>query len=632
MVADPLTQLAFSIYENRGVYALLVGSGLSRAAEVPTGWDITKDLIRRVALSRGEGEQTDWVSWYLKETGKDPDYSELVEELGRTPSERRSILESYIGPSEDDREEGRKIPTPAHYAIAELVAQKFIRVIVTTNFDRLIESALDQRGIKPTVVASVDALRGAEPLIHSSCYLFKLHGDYKDSRILNTDAELTAYPEKYNALLDRIFDEHGIIVCGWSGEWDDALRAALLRCPSRRYSTFWAVRGEPSERAREIISHRDAHILSIADADVFFSSLRDRMETLVACQFQNPRSVELMVNSTKRFLSKPEYRIQLDDLIASEVRSLRDKLEEAGLEPHAEVTGGAFQQRIGIYEAASESLARMFGALGRWGSGSEFSSVLDATLTLWDWAESSKSGKVVWLNLRSYPPVLLINAYGIGLLRAERLESLHQLLTAPIEANDGSSLGRIVDVLFLQYWSGGKTEVWRMVEGFDRRRTPLSDHLLEILKPWSESFVGIVADFEELFETWEVLGSLSHGEIYSLEQIHTASSLENPNSSFVYSPAGRSGWHAQTRERILNRIQGNSFKAKVDSLWFWQGRPGAIRQPYSEFSAYIGTYGVVVLRHKWERTQTSGLDANVIGNGHRTTSITFFVFLIVLDL
>lgn len=46
---DPLTQIAFSVYENKGVFALLLGSGLFRAAEIPTGWEITLDLIRRVA-------------------------------------------------------------------------------------------------------------------------------------------------------------------------------------------------------------------------------------------------------------------------------------------------------------------------------------------------------------------------------------------------------------------------------------------------------------------------------------------------------------------------------------------------------------------------------------------------------
>ena len=46
---DPLTQLAISVHQSPEIYALLLGSGLSRAADIPTGWDITRDLICRVA-------------------------------------------------------------------------------------------------------------------------------------------------------------------------------------------------------------------------------------------------------------------------------------------------------------------------------------------------------------------------------------------------------------------------------------------------------------------------------------------------------------------------------------------------------------------------------------------------------
>ncbi len=68
---------------------------------------------------------------------------------------------------------------------------------MTTNFDRLMESALRDIGVEPTVITSPDTLQGAEPIIHSDCYILKLHGDYKDARILNTDDELSAYPEAY---------------------------------------------------------------------------------------------------------------------------------------------------------------------------------------------------------------------------------------------------------------------------------------------------------------------------------------------------------------------------------------------------------------------------------------------------
>ena len=61
---DLVTQLAFSVQENRGVFALMLGSGLSRAAEIPTGWEITLDLVRRVAIAQGIEEQADWATWY----------------------------------------------------------------------------------------------------------------------------------------------------------------------------------------------------------------------------------------------------------------------------------------------------------------------------------------------------------------------------------------------------------------------------------------------------------------------------------------------------------------------------------------------------------------------------------------
>jgi hypothetical protein len=46
---EPALRLAFSVSRNKGAYALLLGSGVSRAAEIPTGWDVTLDLIRKVA-------------------------------------------------------------------------------------------------------------------------------------------------------------------------------------------------------------------------------------------------------------------------------------------------------------------------------------------------------------------------------------------------------------------------------------------------------------------------------------------------------------------------------------------------------------------------------------------------------
>ena len=226
---DPIHSLAFSIQANRGVYAVLVGSGVSRGAGIPTGWEVTLDLIHKLSRLYGETCDSDLERWYHNKFDRNADYSQILDELAKTPAERQQLLRTYWEPNEQEREEGIKQPTIAHRAIAALAAQGFIRVIITTNFDRLIETALSDEGVQATVLSTPDQVRGALPIIHTQCSVFKVHGDYLDTRIRNTAVELDQYPPEFDNLLDRIFDEFGLIVCGWSAEWDGALRSALVR-------------------------------------------------------------------------------------------------------------------------------------------------------------------------------------------------------------------------------------------------------------------------------------------------------------------------------------------------------------------------------------------------------------------
>ncbi len=566
---DPLTQLAFSIYENKGAYALLLGSGLSRAAEIPTGWEITKDLIRRVAEVQGFEAQTDWAEWYRETAREEPSYSSLLEEIASSPSERRSILHSYIEPDEEDREEGRKVPTAAHRAIADLVRAGYIRVIVTTNFDRLMENALREIGVEPTVVASVDALQGAEPITHSQCYILKLHGDYKDARILNTDEELSGYPPEYDRLLDRILDEFGLIVCGWSGEWDHALRAAILRAPNRRYPVYWASRGQVADAAQELVDHRGARVVDITDADHFFSPLSQRVQTLEQSRKQNPLSVDLLVNSTKRYLAKPEYRIQLDELFAGETARLLSQLDAEVFTPTGNWDAAEFGVRVARYEAATEALARMVGVLGRWGDGIELSIVLDLLKSIQAHADQQGSGLTVWLEIRSYPAVLIFTAYGLGLVRAQRWSALHNFLTADLSRRHHETQ-RVVDSLFLGFWEGGRNDLWKTLEGMDRRKTALSDHLLSVFEPWSKSFIGISPDWEMLFERFEILASLSTLETTPKDDLELAQGQSAPHN-FVRMSVGRSGWHTRVRERLIGELNNGGMQTAVLEAGFAGG-------------------------------------------------------------
>ena len=187
---DPLVSLAFSIQANRGVYALMLGSGVSRSAQIPTGWAIVLDLIRKLAKLEREDCEPEPAAWYKDRFGKDPDYSELLDAIAKSPAERNQLLRDYFEPDEEEREEGIKLPTVAHKAIAKMVARGYIRVVVTTNFDHLLEKALTEEGIEPTVISTADSVKGALPLVHTNCTIIKVNGDYLDTRIRNTREEL----------------------------------------------------------------------------------------------------------------------------------------------------------------------------------------------------------------------------------------------------------------------------------------------------------------------------------------------------------------------------------------------------------------------------------------------------------
>ena len=572
---DALTQLAFGIYGNPGVYALLLGSGLSRSAGIPT--DGKSHSIWSVAwlLPKGKQNSGDWAAWYKAKFGKLPNYSELIAQLGPSQFERRAILNDYIEPTEEEQQQERKIPTRAHHAIAEIVRAGMVRVVITTNFDRLLEQALRERGTEPIVVDSVHAIQGAEPLGHAKCYLVKLHGDYKDARILNTDPELSQYAPEFTRLLDRIFDDHGLIVCGWSGAWDVALADAIMSNPSRRYSMYWAARGPIGDAAQRIIAHRRGHIISIADADGFFGKLGDRIQTLARTHRQNPDNVQLLVSTAKRFVTDHERRIDLHDLVESQVDRLFHSL--LTFMPDVDATTEEIEPLVAFQESSAEPLARMFGVLGRWGDSTGHDSVVDALVTVW-----SRCGKTepAVAYLRYYPAVLLLWAYGIGLAISKRWHDLHSLLSQTVDDGYGNPK-RFVHMVSEWFLEGYRNNLWKCLPGLQDHHAPVSDHLYSVLNDWRDSFAAVLPNFEGMHDTWEILFALINYEPAADERERSG-----------WAPVGRNGWRHQTRARLLARISEGDLCSDLVAA----GLAGGSRD---QLAANVERYAKFVAQLRW---------------------------------
>lgn len=541
---DKILKLAISLHSNPGIYALLLGSGISRDARIPTGWEIVLDLIRKVAAVKGESPEPDPEEWYKKRFGEAPDYSKLLEKLSSTPSERVALLRQYFEPTEEEREEGLKIPTQAHKAMVTLVKYGFIKMILTTNFDRLMEKALEEQGITPDVISTDDALKGVMPYVHSKCTLIKLHGDYADTHIKNTSDELSQYSDELNALLDRIFEEFGLIVCGWSAEWDIALRNAILRCKNRRFPTYWLAKGKITDEAQRIIQHRRAEIILIDNADQFFTEFLENVESLMEFEKPHPLSGPLAIATVKRYLAEEKHYIRLHDLVTEEVERVYDELTSDRFKVEGVgINKEFFQQRMREYEELIEILMGMLTTLAYFDRGNNAYLLTKAIERIVQ--SKSLSGSTILIDLQHYPALLLTYATGISALVKENYDHLAAILLKP-EYRDVGKKNPSIKVLNVPHVFRYSNKLVPRPNA-EREYTPANNHFFDVLREPLRSYLPEDEKYEEFFDVFEYLLGLVHVNTEKdvdkkLKRVVTARTEKDIGIELISAPVGRFGW------------------------------------------------------------------------------------------
>lgn len=504
---EPILKLAISIQSSPGVYALLLGSGVSKAANIPTGWEVVLDLIGRLAALERQDPLPDPETWYQETFGERPDYSKILDRLAATPAERMALLRAYFEPSEEDREKGFKLPTATHRSIAALVKLGYIRVILTTNFDRLMELALEAEGIVPDVISSDDTLNGAMPIVHAKCMVIKLHGDYRDTRIKNTPEELANYSREMNGLLDRILNEYGLVVCGWSGTYDTALRNAILRTPTRRFTTYWVTRGDLTDEAKQIIDQRRSEVITVENADKFFSDLVEKLESLRDLDRVHPLSIPVAVATTKRYLSDSRHRIQLYDLVREETERVCYEMRSERFSTNiGQVTKEQFIDRLNAYEKLVERLLAICAAIAFHDTGENAPLLTQCVERL---MQAAKNDGNSWLvNLQRYPALLVLYSAGIAALAGKRYQNLAAVLCKPryYSINRAQKSPAIEE---LHVWNVFE-ELYKWIpRPREREFTPANNRLFEILQPVLHDYLPNEMEYEQAFDIFEYLLGLS---------------------------------------------------------------------------------------------------------------------------
>lgn len=480
---DPVIPLAFALQGNPGAYVLLLGAGVSASSGVPTSWEVENELILKIARTQQE-DPSNPMEWFAKKYGKASRYDDLLQHLTATKTERQKLLKNFFLPQEVDNEPVVFKPTEAHRAIAKLISTGRIRIILTTNFDQLMETALRDIGIEPVIVRQESEFQGLAPLHAQECLVVHLHGDFLTPvGLLNTADELSVYPAVTDAFLDEVFKQYGLVIAGWSGRWDVALRTALGRNSSRHYGRYWIDQAELVGEGKDLLTLSGSVFIEDL-VDTALRKLLDACESIAQNKPRGPLTVSMAVASAKKALSGQHTAIALHDLMASEMKNLRSCDVLANPIYSATNETEEYSRRIEILEVAMAVPLSLIATSVYWGGNQSDS---------WWFGEIARfstprpvSGLTSYIELLRIPATAILYASGVAAIASGRYELVRRLLLEPTTSNNNGETVTVATFL-------SPSKVFYL--------TIAAEHLSEYLKPFFVEQMGIT--LEAYIESWE---------------------------------------------------------------------------------------------------------------------------------
>lgn len=510
MSIERITTLAFSMYSNKGAYALLLGAGISRSAHIPSGWEVEELLIKQLAATQGVINAENWHQWYKDKYGFSATYSSLLKAIVKTPTERVQLMRGFFEPTPEEKELGWKEPTKAHRAIAKLAKDGYIRIILTTNFDRLLEDALKAEGINPQVICHESEIDKATPIVHNNTpTIIKINGDYIDCRFRNTTEELDDYPDLLKRYVRRIFEDYGLITCGWSAEWDKGLVGILNDSSLSRYNSFFASVGKTSDIIKTLAATKHGEIMSIDSADNLFTDIFEQISALAQSNTSRSMSHDVMMARVKKYLSSEQYSIEYSDLIEKLGTEAYDKII-AKANYNVRLSPDLFSLYLDWHHNAVRALIDIAILAVRWGKPHHIEMFGDILVKLC--TKPIRNGESYYEDtqyLHALGATLLLNAIGVACIKYKRFAELNNILQLKVPAGNFMGYHRmsLLYLLASMRWSYDTLNHLAHTNWY----YPQSYILLERLRPHFQNLFTVETEYENTFYIWEHLESLLYG-------------------------------------------------------------------------------------------------------------------------
>lgn len=208
----------------------------------------------------------------------------------------------------------------------------------------------------------------------------------------------------------------------------------------------------------------------------------------------------------KRYLPDPVRRIVLHDFMMNEIERAIDPIRDLPVD--AAPSYDDYAHWITTYETASIRLLALL-VVGVFHSNTRDHDRL--------WArcverlasrELEADGRSLLVNLQQYPTYLALYAVGLGAVVSDRVDSLARVLGS-VTIRDPYRPYRVGVAM----GSGGALNAQAVKHAFpdlENRKTPISDRLLDLLRPLVSDFVPSDDEYQEFFDEFEYLMGLVH--------------------------------------------------------------------------------------------------------------------------
>lgn len=274
---NPMISLAVNMADGKRRFVLFCGAGISKDAGIATGKDILLNTLGKIYQQEFQKEsysREDVLGWFEKNKDlHDMPYSKILDQIYPGMEQRRLYLNNFFE---------NKQPGEIHMLIAKMVQLGLIRFIITTNFDNLLEKALDSEGLKDkiSVLSTNDQAKNSDTWDKVEvCRIYKIHGDKDQGTIRNSPKELKKLDRYIEKDLQELINRHGVIVLGYSGEDEGVLRC-FERREYHRYPICWQYRDEPNKDVLRIMNNQEGTLIHNESASSFLHELLDRIELI----------------------------------------------------------------------------------------------------------------------------------------------------------------------------------------------------------------------------------------------------------------------------------------------------------------------------------------------------------------